>query len=271
MLFLPTPNLVNYTATGSCLVEYNRLSNGMRLIDNAGTGWLGGPAGIPLGTVGATLANNYCVVNVQNATASIIGSTMTVNAPIGFQATLGPVLGTFLQGLDINGVWTGMTQFGNWVLPGAPPVRTGPAITGIVPLSGSGTAITYALTAAHPGGVGSLTQVHLLISDRIVGGVPCQVVYFPGTNRLNLINDSGTALVSPGGIQPGTFGVLSNSRCAINTSAASITIAGTSLTVNVPLTFQVGTFGGAKGVYGNAFDNTGLTSHWVQGATFSVQ
>ena len=39
MLFLPTPNVVNYTATGTCLVEYNRISNGMRLIDNAGTGW----------------------------------------------------------------------------------------------------------------------------------------------------------------------------------------------------------------------------------------
>ena len=31
MLFLPTPNVVNFTATGSCLVEYNRISNGMRL------------------------------------------------------------------------------------------------------------------------------------------------------------------------------------------------------------------------------------------------
>src|SRR5215204_5388808 len=50
ILFLPTPNVVNYRATGSCLVEYNRISHGMRLIDNAGTGWLGGISGITLGT-----------------------------------------------------------------------------------------------------------------------------------------------------------------------------------------------------------------------------
>ena len=35
--------------------------------------------------------------------------------------------------------------------------------------------------------------------------------------------------------------------------------------------FNIGTFGGAKNVYGNAFDNAGLTSHWVQGATVNVQ
>ena len=46
MLFLPTPNVVNFVAQGSCLVEYNRISNGMRLIDDAGTGWLGGISGI---------------------------------------------------------------------------------------------------------------------------------------------------------------------------------------------------------------------------------
>ena len=129
MLFLPTPNVVNYTATGSCLVEYNRISNGMRLIDNAGTGWLGGQSGIPLGTPGAVLTNNQCTVNVQNATAFVAGNTMSVNVPVTFQATLGPVLGTFLQALDVNGVWTGMTQFGNWVLPGAPQTRSGPAIS----------------------------------------------------------------------------------------------------------------------------------------------
>src|SRR5262249_23768717 len=71
MLFLPTPNVVNYTATGTCLVEYNRISNGMRLIDNAGTGWIGPITGIPLGTAGAFLTSSYCSVNVQTATAIV--------------------------------------------------------------------------------------------------------------------------------------------------------------------------------------------------------
>jgi hypothetical protein len=271
MLFLPTPNVVNYTATGSCLVEYNRISNGMRLIDNAGTGWLGGESGIPLGTPGAVLTNNQCTVNVQNATAFVAGNMMSVNVPVTFQATLGPVLGTFLQALDVNGVWTGMTQFGNWVLPGAPQTRLGPAISGITPTNTAGSSVTYTITATHPNGAGALSQVHLMISDRIVGGSPCQIVYFPGNNTLNLINDTGSALVSPTGVTPGTPGSLGNSRCALNTTGAAVSAAGANLSVVLPLTFNVGTFAGGKNVYGIAFDNLGVTSHWVQGATLNVQ
>ena len=271
MLFLPTPNVVNYTATGSCLVEYNRISNGMRLIDNAGTGWLGGQSGIALGTFGATLSNNYCTINIQSATAFVNGTSMTVSVPVTFQTSLGPVLGTFLQAFDVTGNFTGMTQFGNWVLPGAPQFRIGPSVVSINPTNTAGSNVTYTVTASHPAGVGALTQVHLLISDRIVGGSPCQVVYFPGNNTLNLINDSGSALVSLTGVTPGTGGFLANSRCQVNTAAASISTSGTNLSVNIPLSFTTATFAGAKSVYGNAFDNTGMTSHWVQGATLLVQ
>ena len=271
MLFLPTPNVVNFTATGSCLVEYNRISNGMRLIDNAGTGWIGGIEGIKLGTPSAVLDNSFCTVNVQSATALVAGTQMTVNVPVTFKTSLGPVLGTFLQAEDMNGVWTGMTQFGNWVLPGAPLVRTGPAIASILPTTATGSAANYTITATHPNGPGALTQVHLLLSDKIVGGTPCQVVYFPGNNTLNLINDAGNALVSPTGVTPGASVILSNSRCGVN--AAGVGVAGTSnsIAVTLPMIFSPATFGGLRNVYGIAFDNTGLTSHWVRGATLIVQ
>jgi hypothetical protein len=196
---------------------------------------------------------------------------MTVSVPVTFQTSLGPVLGTFLQAFDVTGNFTGMTQFGNWVLPGAPQFRIGPSVVSINPTNTAGSNVTYTVTASHPAGVGALTQVHLLISDRIVGGSPCQVVYFPGNNTLNLINDSGSALVSLTGVTPGTGGFLANSRCQVNTAAASISTSGTNLSVNIPLSFTTATFAGAKSVYGNAFDNTGMTSHWVQGATLLVQ
>jgi hypothetical protein len=32
LLILPTPNVVNYTATGSCLIEYNKYSNGVHAV-----------------------------------------------------------------------------------------------------------------------------------------------------------------------------------------------------------------------------------------------
>jgi hypothetical protein len=269
MLFLPTPNVVNYTALGTCLIEYNRISNGVRLIDNAGTGWLGPLEGVPVGTA-TVLSNNYCSFNVQNVVASVSGTVMTVTVTVFFQNSLGPVLGTFLQAEDVNGNWTDMRQFGNWVLPGAPPVRLGPAISSITPQSTFGSNVTYSITSTHPSGWQALVLINLLVSDRIVGSPACHVVYFPANNTFNLVNDAG-GLVLPAGVAPGTNAILSNSRCSISTAAASIVKVGTTITVTVPVSFFPATFAGGKNVYGNAFDNVGLTSHWIQGGVLNVQ
>jgi hypothetical protein len=274
MLFLPTPNVVQFTAQGSCLIEFNNTSSGIRLINDAGTGWIGPIEGVPIGSViQPVLSNSYCTVNVQSATAFRSGNTLSVTVPVTFTNSLGPVLGTFLQAQDIRSVWSGMTQMGNWVIPGAPPVRTGPAIFSIQPATAAGSSATYTITSSSPTGGAGLGTINLLISDRIVGGTPCHVIYFPDTNIINLVNDAGNGFVSTG-ITPGLFGFLSNSRCQVNTAGASVSAVGTNLSVTVPLSFNAQTFGGFKGVWGNAFDRGSanqLTTHWVQGGTLTVQ
>jgi hypothetical protein len=274
MLFLPTPNVVNFTAQGSCLVEFNNISSGMRLINDAGTGWIGPTSGMAIGTPAGVLSNSYCTVNVQNATAFRSGNTLTVNVPVTFTALLGPVLGTFLQAQDISSVWTGMTQMGNWVIPGAPAVRQGPAIVNIQPATATGASATYVITASSPTGAAGLDTINLLISDRIVGGTPCHVIYFAASNILNLVNDTGNGFVSPTGVAPGGAGFLSNGRCQVNPGTATVSSVGTNVSVTVPLSFSTLTFSGTKGVWGNAFDRGGanqLTSHWVQGGILTVQ
>ena len=119
--FLPTSNIVWYTARGSCLIEYNRISNGMRLIDDPGTGWLGPISGVPLGPNAGTLSNSQCTVNLSGASASIGPTTMTVTVPVTFKNAVSPVMGTFLQAADVKDNWTGMTQFGNWTLSNGTP------------------------------------------------------------------------------------------------------------------------------------------------------
>ena len=270
ILFLPTSNVVWYTAKGSCLIEYNRISNGMRLIDDPGTGWLGPISGVPLGLNAGTLSNSQCTVNLSGASASIGPSTMTVTVPVTFKNAVSPVMGTFLQAADVKDNWTGMTQFGNWALSSG-TARSGPSVTAIASSATTGSSAVYSIGAGHTGGVPALSMIHLLVSDRILGGVPCQAIYFPSSNTLNLINDTGTQLISNGGVVPGTPGSLANSRCSINTGQASRTIVGTSVTVTLPMSFQPGTFGGLKNVYVNVFDNYGLLTHWVQGATMTVQ
>ena len=267
MLFLPTPNVVNYVATGSCLVEYNRISNGMRLIDNPGTGWLGGQSGITLGTAGATLSNNQCTVSVQGATASVNGTTMTVNVTVTFKTAIGPVLGTFLQALDVNGTWTGMTQIGNWTVPGALQTRPGPTIAGLTPATVTGSSATYTMSATSP----ALALMHLRISSAIVEQPACHVVYFLGSNKLNLIDAAGAALVSPTGVTPGSASTLTNGLCTLNSAGATVGASGTTANVRVPMTFNAASFGGAKNVYVNAFDTGGLLSHWVRGGVITIQ
>jgi hypothetical protein len=121
------------------------------------------------------LQNAQCSMNVAQVVSSVNGTTMTVSAPVTFKSGLGGVLGTFLQSLDVNGVWTGMTQFGNWVAPGT-NTRQGPMVASLSPSSGAGKSALLTASASHPGGaIAQLQMVHMLVSDRIVGGTPCQV------------------------------------------------------------------------------------------------
>jgi len=269
ILFLPTPNIVWYTATGSCLVEYNRISNAMRLINDAGTNWLPGVIGLPVGRVGS-LTNSHCTLNVGQSSATINGTIMTVNAAVTFNSSFTGRLATFMQGFDVTGAYTGMTQFGNWEVS-AGVQKPGPYIVNMTPTSGAGSSATLTFTAGHTSGVSSLSFVTILISSVIVGAPACQAFYFPASNTLNLVNDSGSAMVSTNGIAPGTAGTLANSRCSINTGSASSSPAGNNVTVALPMTFDSSTFGGAKNIYLNAFDDFGKLSHWVNSATWTVQ
>lgn len=270
ILFLPTPNVVAYTATGSCLIEYNKYSHGIRLINNAGTDWLGPISGVPIAPGAAVLTNNQCQVNVANVVAKVTGSTMTVTVPVTFFSTLGLVVGTFLQAADANDVWTGMTQFGNWTLPGAPQNRLGPRITSVSSTASMGSEAKYTIVASHTAGASSISMIHLLAGASIIGSDVCQVVYFPGTNSLNLVNDAGTAMVSVAGGVPGQPGVLANSRCSVNAATASQARTANTVSVTLPIKYTQA-FAGQKTVYVNAFDIGGLLTHWVQGSSILVQ
>jgi hypothetical protein len=195
---------------------------------------------------------------------------VTVSVPITFHGGITQKLATFLQAADIHGNWTGMTQFGDWMyLEGGG--RPGPSLIRGSASASQGTAFTYSLTATHTAGPTHLTMIHMLVSDHIVGSSACHVIYFPREARMNLVDDTGTGLISATGVPLGKNEVLANSRCAINVGLASRSNVGNNLTINVPFTFQSTRFAGSKNIYVNAFDSTGQLSHWSQTGTFSVR
>jgi hypothetical protein len=266
ILLLPTPNIVQYTAAGSCLVEYNRISHAMRLINEAGDNWLGPLPGVPL-SQGGSLTNSRCTLNIGASSAQIVGSSLVVNASLTLSPNFTGTLGTFLQSQDVNGIWTGMTQFGNWV--GAPrsTPKPGPFIVSMTPSNATGSA-TYTLTVGHTSGISQLGVVHLRFNSSIVNGAPCHVVYFPGSNTMNLVNDAGTGFELSAAIALGSVTV-GTGRCIVD-AGASRTTSGNLLTLTLPMRFINSNFAGVKTAYANAFDIYGNLTHWVNVGTLTV-
>ena len=271
MLFLPTPNVVQYTAKGSCLVEYNRISNGIRLIDNPGTGWLGPESGVPISAAAQPLSNSVCTVNVAEVVIKLGVFDTEVRVPVTFKSGFEGVLGTFLQGFNSVGEYSGMTQFGSWIAFPRTRQVAGPAVQTSV-LQQAGSSATLRATATHSSGIGALSMVSLLVGKSIMDRNPCQVIYFPWNNTLHLVNDDGTALVGgDAGVAIGAAQSLANSRCVVHPSLSTSSPMTGGVRIDVRLSFVGATFAGVKKAYAVAFDSGGLVTHWVDAGTLTVQ
>jgi hypothetical protein len=140
-----------------------------------------------------------------------------------------------------------------------------PAVNSVAPASGSGNTVTLTAQYSHAAGAGSLVTVALLMNTTAALNFGCYVTYSPATNLFTLANDdasTGGGSVSPGG------GSLQNDQCALNGAGSSASIAGTSLTLTVSLTFQPN-FAGNKTVYLYAADAAVNTGYLAKG-TWSV-
>jgi hypothetical protein len=261
LLILPTPNIVWFTATGSCLVEYNRISNGMRLINNAGNGWLGGQSGVPVGAGGSVLSNNYCSVNTAAVQVAFGATDITTTIPLTFTGNLSGVMGTFLQTLDVDGNWTGMTQFGNWTAYALTQPKPGPYIGAVTVPPYTLWPSSVDVVSGHTSGYTNLSMVNILVADSIVGGTNrCHIIYFGATKDIKLVNDAGTGFVQGSPVI--------NSTCIIGntpTEALSASGSGNEVRIHVPMDFNSNTVHQKLKVWINSFDNYGNLTHW-QGA-----
>jgi hypothetical protein len=194
---------------------------------------------------------------------------MAVTVSVSFRPAFSGVLATFLQAQDVNGNWTGMTQFGNATAYTQISPKPGPFIDS-VQLSSTSNLASITLTTGHTAGPGQLGMVHVLISDRIVGGSACQIVYFPLSNALNLVNDTGSDMVTPGGLTPGA-GALGNSRCGVIGTQTSAVAWGSMVSLKTAVTFQPATFAGRRHVYINVFDIHGNLTHWVYAGSIDIK
>jgi len=146
----------------------------------------------------------------------------------------------------------------------APPPQI-PSAVSVTPSSGSGNAAVFSAQYSDSGGAVVLTAVSLLVNTSASTGFACYVTYNPVSQVLSLANDdpaTGSQVVTFGG------GSQQNSRCIVNGARSSVSLAGSTLTLNISLTFQPG-FGGSDSVYMYAAD-AGANTGWVARGTWTV-
>jgi hypothetical protein len=269
VLFLPTNSRIHYSAAESCLVEYNRISNRVRLVNAAGTDWL--PAdGAPLGPGGTILDNTWCSIDTTRMSVAPEHEVLRMKGNIRLSSTVGSPYryATFLQAQDVDGRWSGMDQFGLWVIPQRAE-RLGVGIAGVGPVSVSSSGglihISASETAAGFAGNG-ITELHVLLASGPTHHVKCQIVYFPQSNTVNLVDDTNNGLVARVAPVLGSGIPISNSVCTVDPSKSTGIVhsnfAGASLWVS-----STGALG-SVGIFGLAFDVRDYTTHWVQGGTY---
>ena len=253
--------LVNSTLNGanSCFVEYNRAANTIRLVNDTGLQW---PNPVTLGT-GSTMSNSQCSLSPATASSSMSGNNLTVNIPLTFATAYSGAKNVYAMVIDMTGLSSGWQIIGTWTVPGS----GAPQAVSVAPASGSGNSQMFAFTVEDPSGAPFIGYVYLLVNASLNGVNSCFVEYNRSANTIRLVNDTGMQWPTP--VSVGTGTVMSNSQCSLNTAAVSSSASGSSLTINVPLTFAA-VYSGLKNVYAVAIDVTGQGSGWQSLGTWTV-
>ncbi|MCW5979222.1 MAG: SBBP repeat-containing protein [Bryobacteraceae bacterium] len=242
----------------SCYAQYRQSERAVYLRSNEGSSWLG-PAEI--GTAG-TLENSQCAINLQGTTASGSGTTLTLDLAVSFKEPFAGSKTIYMYASDTSGLNTGWVSRGSWSVSGFAPKAVS-----VTPSSGSANSQTFTFVYSDADGYAQLGWGYALFQTSILQSNACYVRYERATNTLWLRNDAGNTWAGP--IAPGVAGALSNSQCSLNGAGSSASGSGTTLTVNLALTFG-GAFIGAKNIYMLAGDLTGLDSGWQTRGAWSI-
>jgi len=229
------------SAANTCMLYYAKATNQLFFLNNAGTAW---SSPVAPGTA-VTLSNSQCSVNVAATSVTSSGTNLTLNLPVTFTEAYAGTKSTYMYaaGSSANSGWQ---TLGSWTVPAASEVVSDVSVT---PSAGAGLQQTFALQYADSLGAADLASVWVWFTPSFNSGAAadtCMLYYAKATNQLFFLNDAGTAWSSP--VAPGTAVTLSNSQCAVNVAATSVTSSGTNLTLNLPVTFTAA-YAGTKSTY----------------------
>jgi hypothetical protein len=243
-------------APSSCFVQYTRATNSLTLVLDSGDGYVGFAQ---LGSPG-TLSNSQCTLDAGASTVSAAGNNLTVNLALTFKPAFTGAKNTYMGVVNNLNVFSGWEVKGAWTASGSLP----PASVSVTPASGTGA--TQSLSFVYSDAP-DINFVGILFNTIIAAPSTCFVQYTRATNILVLVQDSGSGYV--GSALLGGPGTLSNSQCSLDSSLSTVSVAGSSLTLTLALTFKPA-FTGAKNVYMSVSNNANAFSGWLVKGTWTV-
>jgi hypothetical protein len=122
-----------------------------------------------------------------------------------------------------------------------------PAPVSVTPSSGSGASQTFTFVFTDPNGASDIASTQIDIGAAQAAANACHLSYTPASNLISLASNAGTWQT---GLAVGSAGTSQNSQCAINEGASSVSASGTSLTLNLALSFSAGIRGRPEHLYG---------------------
>jgi hypothetical protein len=245
-----------FATANSCYLFYNRATNALYLTNDAATAW---QAPATLGQSG-TLQNTQCSIDALSSSASGSGTNLTLNLNLTFSGSFAGSKNVYMEAYDGVGD-SGWVQRGTWTVPAGSLQAVS-----VNPSSGSGSTQVFTLTYVDPRGYTAIASSQTLIANGFVTSGSCYLFFNRFANSVYLTNDAGTAWQSP--VTLGQSGTLQNSQCAVNPAASSVTGSGSTLTLNLSLTFNA-SFAGSKNVYMEVYDGAS-DSGWVQNGAWTV-
>jgi len=191
---------------------------------------------------------------------STSGNNLTLNVALTFTGTFVGEKNVYLEAKGATSS-SGWAKKGLWMPASAGP----PAVVSLSPASGTGLTQAFTMVYSDPNGISDLSDVLVVFNTSVSVSSGCAVVYVPGTNKMYLYNNAGTALSTA--VIPGSLGSVSNSQCTLAGTGSSFTTSGDDLTLTVALTFST-TFVGQQKVYLEA-KGSAANSGWVKKGTWT--
>jgi hypothetical protein len=249
------------TSANSCLLYYDRPAARLYLLDDRSSTWMPGTLG-----GGGTLQNSQCAVSLAGSSATLNGNDLTLNLAMTFKPAYAGAKNTYMYAASANRVNSGWQARGQWTVPAA----TGPTLTvgDATPNSGSGSTQTFALPYIDTAGATDLWTTWVWFNEafRATSDNSCMLLYDRRAGTLYLLNDASSTWI-PGRL--GSTAALQNSQCAVNLAGSSVTASGTTLILNLAMTFKPA-YAGAKNIY--MYGNNGIVnSGWHARGTWLAQ